>query len=103
LGCDDIVESLTDKLVQILSSDESVIMEECVFYVWKIVIHSGSGNTKRPIHNLKEDKRLKRCIVQTKTLPSEKICGARAIITGLTHHTNTIFDREISELEKLYI
>ncbi|KAK7605181.1 hypothetical protein V9T40_007039 [Parthenolecanium corni] len=91
----DLVKKLQDKIIQILTSDESVNLTECTFNIHVVNLPRGAKPTK--ILNLATDVRTKRCIVQIKN--NDFLCCPRAIVTALTYHTNVILERELSENE----
>jgi hypothetical protein len=97
----DVVEKLTDKIVQILTSDETVVLNECIFRV--TVAHIPRGGKGIKVFNLKEDRNLKRCIRQIKN--TDNLCGGRAVVVGLTYLSNTLFgvaysERQIQRIRK---
>ena len=72
----------------ILSSNEDTDITQCIFNVKICKVPRGQGRVTKII-NLANDVRTKRCITQIKS--NDNLCCPRAIVTGLTYHTNSIF------------
>jgi len=82
-----ILNELGNRLVNILTSNEDIALEDCNFHVQVIPIPQGQGKTK--IINLKEDTKTKQCITVIKN--DDNLCGPRSIVTGLTYYNPDIF------------
>ncbi|XP_028132068.1 uncharacterized protein LOC114327599 [Diabrotica virgifera virgifera] len=87
------VEYLLQHVANILTSNESVKLEETVFDVQIFKIPRGCGRHK--MINLAEDRQTKRSITQIKN--NDSLCGARAIVTALTYHTHEILEHELTD------
>ncbi|HEX9232471.1 MAG TPA: hypothetical protein VF849_00190 [Blattabacteriaceae bacterium] len=62
--CTDHVNRLKDKIAQILTSDESINIAECIFHVHTLNVPRGSGRSL--ILNLAKDRKTKQCILEIK-------------------------------------
>ncbi|KAK7588176.1 hypothetical protein V9T40_005421 [Parthenolecanium corni] len=95
----DMVGKLKNKVMQILTSDESVSLTDSLFTIHVVNLPKGAGS--RRILNLKKDKHTKRCILQIKN--NDNLCAPRAIVTAMTYHTDTFLDRVLNQNEISYI
>lgn len=90
---------LGNQLTNILTSNEEISLEECIFHVRVIAIPQGQGRSQKII-NLKEDIRTKRCITQITN--TDNLCCPRGIVTALTYFDADTFkklgllDRELT-------
>ncbi|KAK7598318.1 hypothetical protein V9T40_006553 [Parthenolecanium corni] len=98
-SCSDMTKKLKDKIMQIVTSDESVVLTECIFTVH--VVNMPRGAHSRRMINLKQDKRTKRSILQINN--DDNLCAPRAIVTALTYRKNKILDRHLNENDISYI
>lgn len=87
--CDNHIQKIKDKMLQILTSYESVNLFKYTFHIQTVNMPRGEGRAK--IVNLTEDTRTKQCIVKINN--KDDLCGWRAVIVGLTYHTNVINTR----------
>lgn len=74
----DAAVKLVNKIRDIITSDTSIQLKDCLFRIIVVKMPRGSGRSK--IINLAEDKRTKQCIIQIKN--RDNLCCPRAIITG---------------------
>jgi len=88
----DAVKRLTDKMIKILTSDKAVNLSDCVFTVVTINMPRGLG--RACVINVATDCRTKQCILRINN--TDNLCAARAIITGLTYHTDTILGTKLT-------
>ena len=74
-----------------------------IFRVQAIILPKGGVRSMR-ILNLSEDRKTKKCIIRIwNDSPEDRMCGLKAIITGLTFHTNEILGRKLTSNEIKYI
>jgi hypothetical protein len=92
--CKDHVNKLKEKVEQILSSNEKINIEECIFQIHVVNMPRGASNSRR-ILNLDKDRRTKKCITQIRN--NDNLCCPRAVIVGLTYYSNIILDREMTQ------
>lgn len=90
---------IMERVENILTSDESVDINQCEFRC--MVVHLPKGGKGRKILNIAEDKRTKTSITEIKN--KDNLCCPRAVITALTFKTNIILERELSQNEIKYI
>ncbi|XP_072377781.1 uncharacterized protein [Diabrotica undecimpunctata] len=84
-------DNILAHIENIVTSDESVQVEDTIFDIQIFKIPRGSGRHK--IINLAEDRRTKKSITQIKN--TDTLCGARAVIVGLTYVTNEILGHKL--------
>lgn len=87
--------ALLRRIQSILTSSENLDLSRLTFSAQMIGIPRGAGRSK--IINLSTDLRTKKCITQIRN--NDCLCAPRAIVTGLTYHTNVIFEKEFSMME----
>lgn len=75
------IADLAEYVLNILTSDELISLNECTFNVEHISIPQGQGRSK--IVNLDEDSKTKKSI--TKILNEDNLCVPRTIIPALTY------------------
>ena len=97
--CDDMVTKLKNKIQQILTSNQTVVLTDCRFTLHVINMPRGAGRTK--IINLNVDKHTKKCITQIQN--KDNLCAIRAMLVGKSYKTKFILDRELSENEIIYL
>ncbi|KAK7590294.1 hypothetical protein V9T40_001907 [Parthenolecanium corni] len=97
--CKDMTTKLKDKIMQIVTSDETVVLTDCLFTVH--VVNMPRGASRRKIINLKKDRHTKKSILQINN--TDNLCAPRAIITALTYHTNIILGRQLNVNDITYI
>lgn len=97
--CDNLTKKLKDKLMQIITSNDQVVLTDCTFTVH--VVNMPRGAKPRKIINLNKDKHTKRSILPINN--NDNLCAPRAIITGLTYHTNKILGRTLDNNDIIYI
>ncbi|KAJ3661574.1 hypothetical protein Zmor_005965 [Zophobas morio] len=81
------VDNLLNKIQRILTSNEDLDIYTCTFNVEVVNMPRGATNAKRLL-NIAEDSRTKKSITQIKN--KDRLCCPRAVIVGLTYHTNII-------------
>jgi len=96
VNCDDPVKKLKEKVAQILTSDESIDILDCTFYIQVVNMPHGAGRHR--IINLEKDKRTKRCIVQIRNT-NDNLCCPRAIVVGLSYVSNTVLGQTLNAAE----
>jgi len=84
----DNAEELMEYVENILSSNEDLDITQCIFHIQITNIPHGKGRVTKII-NLANDIKTKICITQIQN--NDNLCCPRAIVTGLTYHTNDIF------------
>ena len=82
----DFRKEICDKLVQIVTSDEDCLIEDCVFTV--NVVNLPRGGHRRTIINIARNIHTKRCILHIKN--NDFVCGIYAALAGKSYHTNVI-------------
>ena len=90
---------LRDKIIQITTSDQKVILEDCIFTIKVINIPRGEGRSR--VIDLEEDPITKRSIRQIHN--NDNRCGIYAALVGKSYHTNTILDDPLSDNEIKYL
>ncbi|XP_072400453.1 uncharacterized protein [Diabrotica undecimpunctata] len=86
------MDSLLQHLENILTSNDTVLLADTKFDIQIFKMPRGSGRRRRMI-NLSEDRRTKKSITQIKN--NDTLCGARAVIVGLTYVTNEILGHKL--------
>lgn len=92
--------SFANHVQRIISSNETFDITNIRWNVKIINVPRGRACAKRII-NLASDVRTKKCILRIRN--KDDMCGARAVVTALTYHRDTILDRPVSDLEKKYV
>ena len=101
-GSDDenIINRLIEKIVAIMTSDESVKLEACKFNVQVTNVPRSSARSK--ILNVSKDLKTKMCVIQI--LNDDTICLFRSVIVGLTFiEPVCIMGRTLSKNEITYV
>jgi hypothetical protein len=95
------IDNLLNKIQSILTSNQDLdIIYGCTFYAEVVNMPRGGTNAKRLL-NIAEDSRTKKSIIQIKN--KDNLCCPRAVIVGLTYHTNIIFGKEYDRNDIRYI
>ena len=84
------ITELGNQLINILTSNEQIALEDCNFHVTVIAIPQGQGGGQKII-NFSEDIKTKKCITRIKN--DDNLCCPRGIITALTYLENDIFKK----------
>ncbi|KAJ3640350.1 hypothetical protein Zmor_003654 [Zophobas morio] len=94
------IDNLLNKIQSILTSNQDLDTYGCTFHVEVVNMSRGATNAKRLL-NITEDSRTKKSITQIKN--KDRLCCPRAVIVGLTYHTNIILGKEYNHNELKYI
>jgi hypothetical protein len=94
------VDNLLNKIQSILTSNQDLDIYGCTFYAEVVNMPRGATNAKRLL-NIAEDSRTKKSITPIKN--KDNLCCPRAVIVGLTYHTNIILGREYDHNDIKYI
>ncbi|EFA13170.1 hypothetical protein TcasGA2_TC001811 [Tribolium castaneum] len=94
------IDNLLNKIQSILTSNQDLDIYGCTFYTEVVNMPRGATNAKR-ILNLAEDSRTKKSITSIKN--KDNLCCPRAVIVGLTYHTNIILGKEYDHNDIIYI
>jgi hypothetical protein len=81
------IDNLLNKIQSILTSNQDLDIYGCTFYAEVVNMPRGATNAKRLL-NIAEDSRTKKSITPIKN--KDNLCCPRAVIVGLTYHTNII-------------
>jgi hypothetical protein len=76
-----LISSIAETLVKVITSNETIRLEDCKFEFHIIVIPQGQGRTK--ITNIERDSVTKRSIRSIKN--KDNLCASRAIVVALTY------------------
>jgi hypothetical protein len=80
-GLDPVYE-LDQKIINIMTSNESITPEENDFHIRVLSMPQGQGSKGNKIVNLSEDKRTKKSILQIKN--NDNLCLLRAVVVALS-------------------
>jgi hypothetical protein len=80
------IDNLLNKIQSILTSNQDLDIYGCTFNAEVVNMPRGATNAKRLL-NIAEDSRTKKSITSIKN--KDNLCCLRAVIVGLTYHTNT--------------
>jgi hypothetical protein len=94
------IDNLLDNIQSILTSNQDLDIYGCTFHAEVVNMPRGASNALR-ILNIAEDSRTKRSIIQIKN--KDNLCCPRAVIVGLTYHTNIILGKEYDHDDIRYI
>jgi hypothetical protein len=94
------IDNLLNKIQSILTSNQDLDIYGCTFYAEVVNMPRGATNAKRLL-NIAEDSRTKKSITPIKN--KDNLCCPRAVIVGLTYHTNIILGREYDHNDIKYI
>jgi hypothetical protein len=90
------IDNLLNNIQSILTSNQDLDIYRCTFYAEVVNMPRGATNANR-ILNIAEDSRTKRSIIQIKN--KDNLCCPRAVIVGLTYHTNIILGKEYDHIK----
>jgi hypothetical protein len=94
------INNLLNNIQSILTSNQDLDIYGCTFNAEVVNMPRGATNAKRLL-NIAEDSRTKKSITSTKN--KDNLCCPRAVIVGLTYHTNIILGREYDHNDIRYI
>ncbi|CAH1372355.1 unnamed protein product [Tenebrio molitor] len=94
------IDNLLNKIQSILTSNQDLDIYGCTFYAEVVNMPRGATNAKRLL-NIAEDSRTKKSITPIKN--KDNLCCLRAVIVGLTYHTNIILGKEYDRNDIRYI
>ncbi|XP_068905936.1 putative leucine-rich repeat-containing protein DDB_G0290503 isoform X1 [Tenebrio molitor] len=94
------INNLLNNIQSILTSNQDLDIYGCTFNAEVVNMPRGATNAKRLL-NIAEDSRTKKSIIQIKN--KDNLCCPRAVIVGLTYHTNIILGKEYDRNDIRYI
>lgn len=94
------IDNLLNKIQSILTSNQDLDIYGCTFYAEVVNMPRGAINAKRLL-SIAEDSRTKKSKSPMKN--KDNLCCPRAVIVGLTDHTNIILGREYDHNDIRYI
>jgi arsenate reductase-like glutaredoxin family protein len=94
------INNLLNNIQSILTSNQDLDIYGCTFNAEVVNMPRGATNAKRLL-NIAEDSRTKKSITSIKN--KDNLCCPRAVIVGLTYHTNIILGREYDHNDIRYI
>ncbi|CAH1364963.1 unnamed protein product, partial [Tenebrio molitor] len=94
------INNLLNNIESILTSNQDLDIYGCTFNAEVVNMPRGATNAKRLL-NIAEDSRTKKSITSIKN--KDNLCCPRAVIVGLTYHTNIILGREYDHNDIRYI
>jgi hypothetical protein len=80
-GLDPVYE-LGQNMINVMTSDETITLEDSEFHVRVLSMPQGRGSKGNKIVNLAEDKQLKRSIIQVKNM--DNLCLPRSVVVALS-------------------